>query len=241
MFGMFFFLTLFTQTVLGYSAVRSGVAYLPFTVGIVAAAGLASRLVARIGPRPLILVGTAAAAGGMFWFSRLTEHAGYLGQLLGPILVTSSGLGLLFVPLSLVALHNVADEHAGVAASLLNTGQQVGGAIGLAALGTIAWTAVANSLRGASAAITAGRQLAVSPAQLTAHALATGFSRGFLVAAGIGLFALLIGLATIRVRREELTGTGPAPQEDTARQPVTAPQHQDRAALAAAVRPCRHC
>jgi EmrB/QacA subfamily drug resistance transporter len=241
MFGMFFFLTLFTQTVLGYSAVRSGVAYLPFTVGIVAAAGLASQLVARIGPRPLILAGTAAAAGGMFWFSRLTEHAGYLGQLLGPILVTSSGLGLLFVPLSLVALHNVADEHAGVAASLLNTGQQVGGAIGLAALGTIAWTTVANSLRDASAAIAAGRQPALSPAQLTAHALATGFSRGFLVAAGIGLLALLIGLATIRVRREELTGTGPAPQEDTARQPATVPQHEDRTALAAAVRPCRHC
>src|SRR5262249_55704022 len=72
-FGLFFFLTLFPQTVLGYSAVRSGIAYLPFTAGIVAAAGLASRLVARIGPRPLILAGAAAAAAGMFWFSRLTE------------------------------------------------------------------------------------------------------------------------------------------------------------------------
>jgi hypothetical protein len=119
--------------------------------------------------------------------------------------------------------------------------QRAGGAIGLAALGTIAWTTVANSLRDANAAIAAGRQPALSPAQLTAHALATGFSRGFLVAAGIGLLALLIGLATIRVRREELTGTGPAPQEDTARQPATVPQHEDRTALAAAVSPCRHC
>src|SRR5215510_2093246 len=106
MFGMFFFLTLFTQTVLGYSAVRSGLAYLPFTAGIVVAAGLASQLMARIGARPLIVAGAAAAAGGMFWFAQLTEHAGYAGQLLGPILVTSSGLGLLFVPLALVALHN---------------------------------------------------------------------------------------------------------------------------------------
>jgi MFS family permease len=227
--------------VLGYSAVRSGVAYLPFTAGIVAAAGLASRLVARIGPRPLILAGTAAAAGGMFWFSTLTEHAGYLGQLLGPILVTSSGLGLLFVPLSLVALHNVSDEHAGVAASLLNTGQQVGGAIGLAALGTIAWTAVANDLRNASAAIATGRQPAASPAELAEHALATGFSRGFLVAAGIGLLALLIGLATIRVSGEELTGPAPAQQQDTARRPAAVRQQEDQAALAAAVRPCRHC
>jgi hypothetical protein len=77
--------------------------------------------------------------------SRLTEHATYPGQLLGPMLVTSSGLGLLFVPLALVAPHNVAEHDAGVAASLLNTGQQVGGAIGLAALGTIAWTTVAAS------------------------------------------------------------------------------------------------
>jgi EmrB/QacA subfamily drug resistance transporter len=241
MFGMFFFLTLFTQTVLGFSAVRSGLAYLPFTAGIVIAAGLASQLMARIGPRPLILAGTAAAAGGMFWFAQLTEHAGYTGQLLGPILVTSSGLGLLFVPLALVALHNVAEQDAGVAASLLNTGQQVGGAIGLAALGTIAWTTVAENLRNASAAIAAGRQPAASAAQLTTHALATGFSRGFLVAAGIGLLALLVAIATIRVRRQDLTGTPSAPDQGAASQPATVRQHQDRAALAAAGRPCRHC
>jgi EmrB/QacA subfamily drug resistance transporter len=241
MFGMFFFLTLFTQSVLGYSAVRSGVAYLPFTVGIVAAATLASQLVARIGPRPLILTGAAMAAGGMFWFSRLTEHAGYPGELLGPMLLTSFGLGLLFVPLSLVALHNVQEQDSGVAASLLNTGQQVGGAIGLAALGTIAWTTVANTLRNSSAAIAAGQQPPVPPAQLAAHALATGFTRGFLTAAGIALLALVIGIVTIRVRRQDLTGVGPAPQEQAAPQAVTVQQHEDRAALAAAVRPCRHC
>jgi predicted MFS family arabinose efflux permease len=76
MFGLFFFLTLFSQTVLGYSAVRSGLSYLPFTAGIVTAATLASRLMPRIGARPLILAGTTAIAGGMFWFSRPAEHAG---------------------------------------------------------------------------------------------------------------------------------------------------------------------
>jgi len=158
------------------------------------------------------------------------------------MLVTSSGLGLLFVPLALVALHNVAEQHAGVAASLLNTGQQVGGAIGLAALGTIAWTTAAGNLRNATAAIAAGRQPAASPAQLTVHALATGFSRGFLIAAGIALLALLIALATIRVGRQELTGARSAPQvEAAAGQPATVRQEQDRVALAAAVRPCRHC
>ena len=164
LFGLFFFLTLFMQTVLGYSAIRSGIAYLPFAIGVVIASALASRLVPRIGARPLILAGTAAVAGGMFWFSRLTEHAGYAGQLLGPMLVTACGLGLVFVPLSLVALHNVAEQDSGVASSLLNTGQQVGGAIGLALLGTVAWTTVADSVRtqlahAAAAAAKAGQPL----------------------------------------------------------------------------------
>ena len=163
LFGMFFFLTLFMQTVLGYSAIRTGIAYLPFAIGIVIASALASRLVPRVGARPLILAGTAAVAGGTFWFSRLTEHAGYADQLLGPILVTAFGLGLVFVPLSLVALHNVADRDSGVASSMLNVGQQVGGAIGLALLGTVAWTAVAGSVR------TQVAQAAAAAARLASH------------------------------------------------------------------------
>jgi MFS transporter len=162
--GLFFFLTLFIQGVLGYSAIRTGVAYLPFPVGVVIASGLASQLVPRIGPRPLIVAGAAAVAGEMFWFSRLTEHAGYAGHLLGPQLVSSFGLGLVFVPLALVALHNVAEQDSGVASSLLDTAQQVGGAIGLALLGTVAWTTVADSVRSqvahaAAAAAKAGRPL----------------------------------------------------------------------------------
>ena len=130
------------------------------------------------------------------------------------MLVTSCGLGLVFVPLSLVALHNVAEQDSGVASSLLNTGQQVGGAIGLAVLGTVAWTTVADSVRtqvasgggrreGGPASAEAGHP---PPASIYDHALAVGFSRGFLVAAGIALLALLIAIATIRVRRQELTG-----------------------------------
>jgi MFS family permease len=175
----------------------------------VIASALVSPLVARIGPRPLIIAGAAAVAGGMFWFSRLTEHAGYVGHLLGPQLVSSFGLGLVFVPLSLVALHKVAERDSGVASSLLNAGQQIGGAIGLALLGTVAWTSVADSVRtqlahAAAAAGQAGRPLptpgAPPPAFVYHHALADGFSRGFLVAAGITLLALLIAIATIRVR-----------------------------------------
>lgn len=259
LFGLFFFLTLFIQTVLGYSAIRTGVSYLPFAVGVVIASALASPLVARIGPRPLILTGTAAVAGGMFWFSRLTEHAGYASQLLGPQLVSSFGLGLVFVPLSLVALHKVAEQDSGVASSLLNAGQQIGGAIGLALLGTVAWTAVADSVRtqvahAAAAAAQAGRPLpkpgTAVPASIYHHALAVGFSRGFLVAAGIALLALLIAIVTIRVRRQDLAGATPEPQQvvpqPTVPRPAVSPpsavqRDEDRAALAKAVRPCRLC
>jgi predicted MFS family arabinose efflux permease len=258
LFGLFFFLTLFIQNVLGYSAIRAGIAFLPFAIGVVIASGLASQLVPRIGARPLIVAGAAAVAGGMFWFSRLTEHASY-GQLLGPMLVSSLGLGLLFVPLALVALHNVAEQDSGVASSLLNTAQQVGGAIGLALLGTVAWTTVANSVRtqaadAAAAAAKAGQPLpkpgTPPPASIYDHALTVGFSRAFVVAAAIGLLALLIAIATIRVSRQELSGVVPAPQEaaeqpaapqPAAPQPETEQRYEDRAALAAAVRPCRLC
>jgi hypothetical protein len=107
-------------------------------------------------------------------------------------------------------------------------------------LGTIAWSTVADTVRTTSAAIAAGQQPAQPPAQLAAHALATGFSRGFLTAAAIALLALLIAIATIRVSRQELTGEMPAPR-DAAPPPETVQQHEDRAALAAAVRPCRFC
>jgi EmrB/QacA subfamily drug resistance transporter len=249
LFGLFFFLTLYIQTVLGYSAIRSGIAYLPFAIGVVTASALASPLVPRIGARPLILAGAAAVAGGMFWFSRLTEHASYASALLGPQLVSSFGLGLVFVPLALVSLHNVAEQDSGVASSLLNTAQQVGGAIGLALLGTVAWTTVADSARtqvahAAAAAAKAGRPLpkpgTAPPASIYDHALTVGFSRGFEVAAAIGLLALLIGIATIRVSRQELSGAAPEPPE-AAPQPGTAQRHEDRAAVAAAVRPCRFC
>jgi len=260
LFGVFFFLTLFIQTVLGYSPIRAGIAFLPFAVGVVIGSALASPLVARIGPRPLISAGAAMVAGGMFWYSRLTEHAGYVSHLLGPTLVSSFGLGLVFVPLALVALHKVAEQDSGVASSLLNTAQQVGGAIGLALLGTVAWTAVANSVRTqVAAAAKAGQPLpkpgSPPPASIYDHALTVGFSRAFLVAAGIALVALLIAIATIRVRRQELAGAAPEPQQaapqpaapqhaavqPAAPQPGIVQRHEDRAVLAAAVRPCRLC
>ncbi len=214
-FGMFFFLTIFVQTVWGYSPLRSGLAYLPMVAMIMAGSALSSQLVSRIGARPLMIGGSAIGAGGMFWLSRLTEHSTYTGGLLGPMMVTALGMGLIFVPMSLVSLAKVGDGDAGVASSLLNTGQQVGGSIGLAVLGTVAWSAVASSLRAASAAASAGAAHLTKAQEIAAqtaaanHALAYGFSRGYLVSAAIALLALVIAVVTIRIKREDLAGIDP--------------------------------
>jgi predicted MFS family arabinose efflux permease len=213
MFGIFFFLSIFVQNVLGYSALRSGVAFLPLAGTVVLVSGIVGQLIGRVGARAPMLAGMAITTGGMYWFSRLSEHSTYLDGLLGPMIVTGVGLGLLFVPLSLVALNRVPVQDTGLASSLLNTGQQVGGAIGLAALGTVAWTAVASSAR--SQAVHAAAAARSGHAQLSAqarasiyhHALAVGITRGFLAASGIALVGLLITAIAIRVRREDLAGT----------------------------------
>ncbi|MGH3264855.1 MAG: MFS transporter, partial [Trebonia sp.] len=179
-FGMFFFMTIFVQQVWGYSPVRSGVAYLPMVATIMVGAGLASTLMTRIGARPLMVMGPAFAAAGMFWLAQISEHSSYAGGLLGPMMLTGLGMGLTFVPLSIVSLAGVRNDDSGVAASLLNVGQQVGGSIGLAILGTVAWSAVASNLK--SAAATAGTHVpAAAQTAMTNHALTFGFGRGYLV------------------------------------------------------------
>ena len=210
-FSMFFFLTVFMQAVWGYSALKTGLAYLPFTAALFIGAGAVTQLVPKIGARPILLAGSAASAGGLFWLSRISEHATYASAVLGPTMVIGAGAALLFVTLSLVALNRVPEADSGVASSLLNTGQQLGGSIGLALLGTVAWTVVAHSIH-AQAAVAAQAGHPPRPggplaAAIYSHALATGFARGFLVAAAIALLTLIINFAVIRVRRADLAGT----------------------------------
>ena len=216
LFGMFFFLTLFVQNVWGYSALKTGLAYLPMITMVMVASGIASQLVTRIGARPLMLAGSIVSTGGLFWLSRINENSHYVSGLLGPMLVTALGMGLIFVPLSLVSLSKVADNDAGVASSLLNVGQQVGGSIGLAILGTVAWSAVATSIHSqvaAAAKHAAGHlsaaQQAAATRVITDHAYSVGFSKGYVVSAGIGLLGLLITVIAIRVKREDLAGINP--------------------------------
>jgi hypothetical protein len=213
--GMFFFLTLFVQDVWGYSALKTGVAYLPIIPVLLAGTVLAQQGVTRVGARPLLAAGAAVAAGGMVWLSRITEHSSFAGGILGPELVLGAGLGVVFVLIFLVGLTKVRDNDAGVASSLVNVGQQVGGSIGLAVLGTVAWSAVASSLRSQAAAAAragvhaTGARAAAAQAQMYHHALATGFSRGYLVSAGFLVLAAIIALAMIRVSRQDLSGAGP--------------------------------
>ena len=238
MFGMFFFLTIFVQTVWGYSALKTGIGYLPMIAVIMVMAGVSAQLVPRIGARPLLIAGSAIASGGMFWLSRINEHSTYTGGLLGPMIVTAAGLGMLFMPVTLIALNRVPDRDAGLAASLPNVGQQVGGSIGLALLGTVAWTVVANTARhsaeaakaAAATAAKAGHPVQVSAAHAKSatvaiydHALSIGFSRGFEVSAGIMLLALIVTIAAIRVKRADLAGAQAAPNSPASAESVMEP------------------
>ena len=219
MFGIFFFLTIFMQTVWNYSPLKAGAAYLPMALTVVLVATVSSRIVSRLGVRPLLLVGTSLVAIGMLWLSRLSARGSYMSDVFGPILVLAAGLGLTFPATNLTAVSGVADRDAGLASSLLNISQQVGGSTGLAVLGTVAWSAVATSLRdqaaaGARTAAQAGRSFHQgSPhevaIQLQDHALQAGFARGFEVAATIAALAILVALLVIRTRIGEPTKSAP--------------------------------
>lgn len=136
--AMFYFLSLYVQGTLGYSAIVTGVAFLPFAVGIGGAAQLAGVLVARFGARTAAAGGALVAAAGLVWMTRLDAHSTYWLDLFGPMVVIATGLGLAFLPLTLVAVSGVAKADSGVASAVVNTVQQVGGAVGLALLATLA-------------------------------------------------------------------------------------------------------
>jgi hypothetical protein len=203
------------QDVWGYSALKAGVAYLPFIPAVLVTTVLTQQAVTRIGARPLLIAGSAVSAGAMVWLSRITEHSTFAGGMLGPEIVLGASLGPLFVLIFLVGLTKVRDNDTGVASSLVNVGQQVGGSIGLAVIGTVVWSAVASSVRSQFAAAAragvhaSGARAAAAQAQMYHHALATGFSRGYLVSAGVLALAAIIALAVIRIGRQDLSGADP--------------------------------
>src|SRR6202167_3704781 len=146
MLGTFLFLTYFLQGILGYSALRTGFAFLPFSGGIIIGAGLSSRLLPRTGPKSLMVVGLLLATAGLLWFTRLDVDSAYLTHVLGPEVLVSIGMGLAFVPMNSTSLFGVHEDSAGVASALVNTTQQVGGALGTAFLNTVAASSTAAFL-----------------------------------------------------------------------------------------------
>jgi EmrB/QacA subfamily drug resistance transporter len=137
MFSMFFFASLYVQEVLGYSPLKAGLAFLPVTLGMMAGAGVAQGAIRRFGPRGVGVVGVSLAALGMLWLTGLPVHGSYVSDLLVGLFPMSVGMGLTFVPVTLLATAGVAAEDSGLASGLLNTSQQVGGALGLAILSTL--------------------------------------------------------------------------------------------------------
>jgi len=187
--SMFFFLTLYMESVLDYSPLRTGAAYLPLCVGVGFSAGICSQLLARIGTRPIITAGAVIAAGGLYYLSRVPVDGSYMTDLFPGLMIVSFGLGGVFVAVTTAANAGVPADQAGLAAALLNASQQVGGALGLAILSAIA-TARTNHLliKHASAA----------------HALTSGFHRALLTGAAFVLATAVIALRTTNSRGEQL-------------------------------------
>jgi predicted MFS family arabinose efflux permease len=185
MFAMFFFNTLYIQRVLGYGPLKAGFAFLPFTAGIMVSAGLASALAPRIGVRPVAAVGMLLSAAGLALLTQLPVGGSYVADVLPAMILTSLGMGAVFMPLTLVATTGLDNEDQGLASGLFNTSQQIGGALGLAVLSTIA----------------AGRTKAAAAGGASqAEALVHGFHWAYAGAAVIVLAALVVMLALLRAK-----------------------------------------
>jgi EmrB/QacA subfamily drug resistance transporter len=181
LFSMFFFISLYMQQVLGYSPIHAGLSYLPLAVTIVVAAGLGGQLTTRFGFKPVLATGMLLVSLGLIWFSQVSAGGGFLTDILGPSLLAALGLGFGFVTSTIAAVSGVKEREQGLASGLINTSQQIGGALGLAVLSTIATSRTHHVLAAGGSSL--------------AHALTEGFRTAFLggaVIAGLGFVATLV-------------------------------------------------
>ncbi|MFF3662903.1 MFS transporter [Streptomyces olivochromogenes] len=211
MFATFYFLTLYMQLILGYSPVRTGFAYLPFSFGMAMAAGVSSKLVTHLAPRLIAGPGLLVAAVGMLWFATLEPDSSYTAHLMPAMFVTALGLGMSFVPMTLGAVSGVSHQDTGVASALLNTAQQIGGALGLAVLSTISTSAADDKLPEAAGSLYRG--LATKDFALVAKAgdaVTHGYTMAFVAAAAMFLAGLLVtGFAINAARQQHTEGAAP--------------------------------
>jgi EmrB/QacA subfamily drug resistance transporter len=198
---MFFFLTLYMQTVLHYSPIQTGIAYLPLTGGFIIAASISSQLFARIGTKPVVLAGIAIAASGLYWLSRIPVDGTYLSDILPGLLVVSLGMGGVFTGLTTAANAGVEEEKAGLAAGLLNTGQQLGTALGLAILSALATARTSSLLDSGHAGL--------------AQAATGGYQRALMIGA---FFVLAAGAVALLARNTRQTT--PTVEDEQAPEPA---------------------
>jgi len=189
-FSNFFLLTLYVQQVLGYSALKTGITFLATAGTVVVVAGISQMLVTRVGPRPVMVAGMALITGGMLWYTQIPVHGSYASDLLPGYLMVGVGMAFAFIPVSIAALAGVEAREAGLASGLLNTSQQIGGAIGVAVAATVATTHASTLLKSGHSA---------------PQALTSGFALGFWVIAGVAAAGTLAALTL--VRREEAPAT----------------------------------
>jgi EmrB/QacA subfamily drug resistance transporter len=183
LFSMFFFISLYMQQVLGYSAIHAGLSYLPLALVIMASAGIASQLVTKLGYKPVLAIGLLFIVVGLAWFSRVSVGGGFTTDILGPSLFAAAGLGFAFVTTTIAAVSGVDENEAGLASGLINTSQQIGGALGLAVLSAVAISATSDATSSGSGQLSA---------------LTEGFQAAFLGGAVIAALGFVLTLVLIR-------------------------------------------
>jgi EmrB/QacA subfamily drug resistance transporter len=184
-FSMFLMLTLYMQQVLGYSPLRTGVGYLAVSVTAIVWSAVAAKLVTRVGVKPVLVAGMAFLAAGLAYFTQVSVGGSYLGDLLPGFLLIAIGMGFSFVPISIAALAGVQPSEAGLASGLINTSQQIGGALGIAALSAVATSTTSTDIAGGTAA---------------PFALTDGFQTAFTGGAGVALAGVLVAVLVVRRR-----------------------------------------
>jgi predicted MFS family arabinose efflux permease len=218
MFSSFYFVSLFIQGILQYSPLKAGLAFLPFTVGLVVAAGIASQLAPRLPPRVIAGVGLTLGMIGLWLYSRLDPTSTYASDLLLPMIIMSVGMGLAFVPFTLTAVSDVRHEESGIASAVLNTMQQIGGSLGLAMLATIAASATvarfpeANQVSQAARAASSGASGVDMPdpdlLARAADAVTHGYSTAFQVGAVMMLASLVLTVVLVNAPKQQVPPPG---------------------------------
>jgi EmrB/QacA subfamily drug resistance transporter len=183
LFSMFYFISLYMQQVLGYSAIHAGLSYLPLALTIIVSAGIASGLVTKVGYKPVLAIGLLFIVAGLAWFSRVSVGGGFTTDILGPSLLAAAGLGFAFVTTTIAAVAGVEEKESGLASGLINTSQQIGGALGLAVLSSLATSHTADVLADGSG---------------PKDALTEGFQIAFLGGSAIALLGFVLTLVLIK-------------------------------------------